>query len=139
MAAADARDVSSVQIHGQQRFCSHRMGIFFRLGFSWGFSAFFVGCTLMHTKGFSYDNYNTISVHLLCSSEMSVFAFLPQGWLQVVWNRAAAPAQPIGHGCPAQPKRKTFSCRDTAVEKVLQPWGMSEAGAWQHSCQVSEA
>lgn len=128
-----------LQIHGQQRFCSHRMGIFFNLEFNWGLSAFFVGCTLKHTKGFSSDNYDTISVHLLCTSEMSESTFLPQGRLQVVWNRAPTPAQPIGYGCPTQLKRKTFSCRDMAVEKVLQPWGTSEAGAWQHSCQDSEA
>lgn len=126
-----------LQMYGEHRFCSHRMGIFFNLGFSLGFSAFFVGCTLVHTKGCSCDNYNTISVHLLCSSETSASSFLPQGWLQVVWNRAPAPAQPIGHGCPAQVEREMFSCRDVAAEKVLQPWGRSEAGAWQESCQVS--
>lgn len=128
-----------LQMHGQHRFCSHRMRFFFNLGFSWGFSAFLVGCTLVHTKGCSCDNYNIISVHLLCSSEMSVCSFLPQGCLQVVWNRAPAPAQPIGCRCPAQVKREMFSCRDVVVEKVLQPWGTSEAGAWQENCQVLEA
>lgn len=139
IAAADTRDVSSFTDAWTAQDFQSQDANFFNLGFSWVFSASFVGCTLMHIKGFSYDNYNAISVHLLCSSEMSVSSFLPQGWLQVVWNRAPAPAQPIGHGCPAQVKKEMFSCRDVAAEKVLQPWGRREAGAWQESWQVSQA
>lgn len=71
---------------------------------------------------------NTISVLLPCSSNTSFPAFLPLGWLQVLWNGTPDPAQPTGDGFPARPKMESCSRRDAAAENVLQPWGMSERG-----------
>lgn len=83
---------------------------------------------------------NTISLHLPRSRETPVSAFLLPGWLQVLWNRAPDPAQPMGHRLPARPKREPCSWRDGGsgenVEALGDEWGRLSGSAAQ---QISEA
>lgn len=86
-----------LEIPGQRRSCSHRMGIiFFSLGLSWGFGALSAGCTWTRTQQASpTTTRNTVGVHLPRSSEPPVSARLPPA------GAAAGPPERSSGASPA--------------------------------------
>lgn len=83
--------------------------------------------------GLHIDAHNRLLLQLETQSAFTFGAVasrlcLPASLPQVLRNGAPEPAQPRGHGFPAPLKREAGSQRDAAAEKMLQPWGMREAG-----------